>query len=105
MGFGIFSSPNTNAIMSSVDHKHLGMASAMVSTMRVTGQMLSMGIAALVVHLFLGNARIGVANITDFIGSARIIFIICSILCVIGVFASLTGIKSKLAENDIRLHS
>ena len=35
-GFGMFSSPNTNSIMSSVEKKHLGLASATVSTMRTT---------------------------------------------------------------------
>ncbi|HLF36009.1 MAG TPA: MFS transporter, partial [Cyclobacteriaceae bacterium] len=43
MGFGLFSSPNTNAVMGSVDKKYLGIASATVGTMRVTGQMISMG--------------------------------------------------------------
>src|SRR5690606_2037299 len=47
VGFALFSSPNVNAIMSSVDHKFYGIASAMQATMRLVGQMLSMGIAML----------------------------------------------------------
>ena len=51
-GFGLFSAPNTNAVMSSVEKKYLGVASATVGTMRFTGQMLSMGIATMVLNIF-----------------------------------------------------
>ena len=44
LGFGLFSSPNTNAVMCSVERRHLGVASAALGTMRLTGQMLSAGI-------------------------------------------------------------
>jgi hypothetical protein len=57
-GFALFTSPNTNAIMSSVDKKYLGTASALVSSMRVTGQMLSMGAALLLFSVFIGKAAI-----------------------------------------------
>ena len=52
-GFGMFSSPNTNAIMGSVEKKYLGIASATVGTMRLTGQMMSMGIATLILQVFI----------------------------------------------------
>ena len=57
-GFALFSSPNMNAIMSSVAKKYYGIASGSVGTMRVLGQMLSMGIATLVIALVIGHARI-----------------------------------------------
>jgi EmrB/QacA subfamily drug resistance transporter len=41
LGFSLFSSPNVNAIMSSVSRKHLGAASAAVSTTRILGQLTS----------------------------------------------------------------
>jgi predicted MFS family arabinose efflux permease len=44
-GFAFFSSPNTNAVMSSVEKKFYGVASATLGTMRLTGQIFSMGIA------------------------------------------------------------
>ena len=44
-GFALFSSPNMNAIMSSVDRRFFGIASASVGTMRLLGQMLSMGLS------------------------------------------------------------
>ena len=37
VGFGIFSSPNSNAVMSSVEKRYLGIASATLGTMRLTG--------------------------------------------------------------------
>lgn len=89
-GFGLFSSPNTNVVMSSVDKKIYGTASATLATMRSTGMMFSMAIAALSMHLFLGNAKITVQNVPDFITSTQIVFIIFTILCFIGVFFSLT---------------
>lgn len=89
-GFGLFSSPNTNVVMSSVDKKIYGTASATLATMRSTGMMFSMAIAALSMHLFLGNAKITVQNVPDFIISTQIVFIIFTILCFIGVFLSLS---------------
>ncbi len=88
-GFGMFSSPNTNAIMGAVDKKYLGIASATVGTMRVTGQMMSMGIATLVLQIFIGNQAISAHLSNEFMSSMRTIFIIFAILCTLGVFASL----------------
>jgi len=57
-GFGLFSSPNTNAIMSSVDKRFYGVASGMNGTMRLLGQMLSMGIAMMIFAIFIGPVEI-----------------------------------------------
>jgi MFS family permease len=97
-GFGMFSSPNTNAIMGSVDRKYLGVASATVGTMRLTGQMMSMGIATLILHLFIGNNPISAQYSTGFMTSMRITFVVFVILCVVGVFASLARGKSLLEK-------
>lgn len=95
-GFGLFSSPNTNAVMSSVSKKFLGVASATVSTMRLTGQMMSMGIATMIIHVFLGDAKINPGNFPQFMHSLRIIFILFSFLCFLGVFASLARGKQRV---------
>ena len=50
-GFALFSSPNTNAVMSSIDRRFYGVGSATLGTMRLTGQMLSMGIAMVIFSL------------------------------------------------------
>ncbi|HBX50679.1 MAG TPA: MFS transporter [Bacteroidales bacterium] len=96
LGFGLFSSPNTNAVMSSVEKKYLGIASATLGTMRLTGQMFSMGIATLAVHAFIGKEIISKSNIHNFLNSLQIIFITFTILCIVGVFASLARGKQKI---------
>ena len=88
VGFGIFSSPNTNVIMSSVDKKYYGQASATTGTMRLTGQAFSMGIAGMAIALKLGSQKIHPAVFKAFMDSLQITFIIFAVLCAIGVYAS-----------------
>ena len=94
-GFGMFSSPNTNSVMSSVEKKYLGTASATLGTMRLTGQMFSMAIAAMAIHIFIGNETISRDNYPDFMHSVRVIFIVFVVLCILGVFASLARGKRQ----------
>ena len=94
-GFGMFSSPNTNAIMGSVDKKYLGIASATVGTMRLTGQMMSMGIATLILQLFIGNNPVSAQYSVEFMSSMRVTFMVFVVLCTLGVFASLARGKTK----------
>ena len=65
LGYGLFSSPNTNAIMSSVEVRYLGLASSMVSTMRAIGQMLSLAIAMLVFSAVIGTVPISLRYIPN----------------------------------------
>lgn len=88
-GFALFSSPNTNAVMSSVERRWYGVASATLGTMRLTGQMLSMGIVMLMFAVTMGNTRITPEYYGAFLQSMQMAFIIFSVLCVIGIFASL----------------
>ena len=89
MGFGLFSSPNTNAIMSSVNPRYYGIASGMVGTMRLVGQMLSMGVAMMVFAAVIGTVQITPGNIPEFIASVHLSFMIFFLLCIFGIFASL----------------
>ncbi len=89
IGFGLFSSPNSNAIMSSVEKQHLGVASAVVGTMRMVGQMLSMGIALMLISLFIGKYAITPATYPGLLSGMKTGFIIFSVLSVLGIFASL----------------
>ncbi len=88
-GFAFFSSPNTNAIMSSVDQKFYGIASATVATTRQMGMMISMGIVMLIFTLHLGGTQIKPENYPAFIESLRTAFVVFTILCFGGIFASL----------------
>lgn len=97
LGFGIFSSPNTNIIMSSVERKYYGLASATMGTMRLTGQSLSMGIAIMAISIAVGNIDLSIAPHPQFIGSMRITFVICLALCLFGIYASsVRGRKSNM---------
>ena len=95
LGFGLFSSPNTNSIMGSVERRFYGVASATVSTMRLIGQTLSMGIALLIFALFIGRVEIMPQQYPALLQSIQIAFAIFSILCFIGIFASIKGRKKK----------
>jgi MFS family permease len=88
-GYALFSSPNMNAIMGSVERRSYGVASGMLATMRLIGQMLSMGIATLLFALFLGRVEITPELYPLFAASARAAFVVFAALCVLGVFASL----------------
>jgi MFS family permease len=88
LGFGLFSSPNTNSIMGAVEQRHLGLASGTVGTMRLTGQMLSMGIATLVIALFIGDAPVHAGNHAAFVEATRTLFYVFTVLSGFGVWAS-----------------
>ena len=87
IGFGLFSSPNTNAIMSSVEKKHLGVASSVLSTMRLFGQMISMGLIMLVLSLMVGKVNLSADTVPQFMVSSRLLFLIFALLCTLGIFA------------------
>ena len=99
VGFGLFSSPNSNAIMSSVDKRHLGVASGVVGTMRMVGQMMSMGIAMMLISLYIGKQTINPSTYPGLISGMRTGFLIFSILSVFGIFASLARNK-KLGDKN-----
>ncbi|NYT21726.1 MAG: MFS transporter [Methanomicrobiales archaeon] len=87
-GYGLFSSPNTNAIMSVVAVHHLGVASAMVSTMRAIGQMVSMAIAMIVLSIFIGSQPISPAVYPELQLSVTVAFSIFIILGLVGIWTS-----------------
>jgi EmrB/QacA subfamily drug resistance transporter len=98
-GFGLFSSPNSNAIMSSVERRHLGVASGVVGTMRMIGQMLSMGIAMMLIALYIGKNKITPETYPGLISAMRTGFIIFSMLSILGIFASLAR-NEKLGKTS-----
>jgi MFS family permease len=100
IGFGLFSSPNTNAIMSSVEKRYYGVASGMNGTMRLLGQMLSMGIAMMIFAIFIGPVEITPEYYPKFILSMHYVFILFTALCTAGIFASLVRGKSFPAPNS-----
>jgi MFS family permease len=98
-GFGLFVSPNTNAIMSSVEKKYYGVASAIVSTMRQVGMMFSMGIVMVIFALYIGKMEITPDLYPQFVTSVQIAFVIFAILCFGGVLASLARGKASPVQS------
>ena len=98
-GFGFFSSPNTNAVMGSVERKFYGVASGMLGTMRLTGQAFSMGISLLLFALFIGRVQITPEYYPLFLQSMRAAFIIMAALCFLGIFASIARGKTRIPGN------
>jgi EmrB/QacA subfamily drug resistance transporter len=90
-GFGFFASPNTSAIMGSVENRVLGVASGTVGTMRSTGMMLSMGVAMILFSIYIGQAQITPEYYPAFLTSMKTGFIIFAALCFVGIFAQLAG--------------
>lgn len=94
-GFALFSSPNTNAILSSVEKRFYGVASGILGTTRLIGQMLSMGIAMVIFAVYLGRVQITQENVLRFTDSLQVAFIIFTALCFAGIFASLARGKMR----------
>ncbi|MDR1082320.1 MAG: MFS transporter [Coriobacteriales bacterium] len=88
-GFGLFSSPNTNAVMSCVSPKDSGLANSMLNTMRSVGQVSSMAIITIVMHFTIGDALIEDASFSGIMKTFNTTFIIFAVLCAVGVLLSL----------------
>jgi len=97
-GFAYFSSPNMNAIVSSVDKRYYGVAAGTAATMRLLGQMFSMATIMLIFTVQLGRVKITPEVYEPFIGSVQTAFQIFTILCIIAIVASMVRGKMKPAE-------
>lgn len=95
LGFAFFSSPNTNAVMSSVEVKTYGVASATLATMRQVGMMFSMGITMLIFAIYIGRVEITPEYYSVFVTSMKTAFVIFAVLCFGGIFVSLARGKEK----------
>jgi len=94
-GFALFSSPNTNAVMSSVEKRFYGVASGTLATMRQVGMTFSMGLAMLLFAIFIGRVQITPEYHPLFLKSVNLAFIIFTMLCFGGIFASLARGKLR----------
>ena len=95
IGMGLFTSPNTNAIMSSVPPNETPNASAAQSAMRTIGQTMSLGLLTLVFAWVMGSLKLSSEYANMIVQSSQLVCIICTIICIVAIFASLVGIKSK----------
>lgn len=97
-GFSLFSSPNTNAVMSSVEKRFYGVVSGILGTMRMTGQMFSMGAVMIIFSILIGRVQILPQYYPQFLKSVKIAFLLFSILCFFGIFASLARGRLHVEE-------
>lgn len=88
-GIGLFYSSNTKMVMSSVDKKYFGVASATLSDMRSMGQIFGMGVVMIVISTILGNVEIIPSNYPELIISLRISLMAIAVLSAAGILTSL----------------
>ena len=99
VGMGLFTTPNTNAIMSSVPPNETPNASAAQSAMRTIGQTMSLGLLTLVFAWIMGSLKLSPQYADMIVQSSQLVCLICTVICIIAIFASLVGIKSKDSFN------
>jgi EmrB/QacA subfamily drug resistance transporter len=89
LGFALFSSPNMNAIMGSVDKRFYGVASGTVATMRLMGQMLSISFTTLIFRFTMGAAPIAAGGAAPFLRALHGAFSLFALFCLTGIYFSL----------------
>ncbi|MDO7786904.1 MFS transporter [Desulforamulus aquiferis] len=105
VGFALFSSPNSNAVMASVEKRYYGVASSTLGTMRLTGQAVSMAIVTMILALYAGHVDLSPAYADLILRGTRISFIVFTIICFGGIFASLARgnvIKLNKEQQGVR---
>lgn len=87
-GFGIFITPNTTAIMDSVERRQYGVASGMIGAMRTLGMATSLTTITLVFSLFMGDQAVTDANLPRFLLSMKTALVAFSLFSCLGVILS-----------------
>ncbi|MCK9151209.1 MFS transporter [Methanobacterium alcaliphilum] len=100
LGNALFSSPNTNIFMGSVDKKFYGSSSAVLSTIIFTGQLLSLGILILIFTGTLGGLEVVPSQYGTFIISLKDTFTIFTALSIIGTLI-ISLLVLKIGKNKI----
>lgn len=89
IGVSLFSSPNTNAVMSYVKEEDFGEASSLLATMRSMGNTLSMAIVTIAVKRYVGGVALNAAEPDAFMKVVSVSFIVFTVICTAGAFVSL----------------
>ena len=93
-GFAMFSSPNMNIIMSSVEKKFLGMASAIVAELRSLGMVISLTLITIFLSLYVGKNEISIEHAPEYLQAMHFSIISFVFLMVIGVTISALSLKN-----------
>ena len=94
-GFAMFSSPNTNAILSCVDREDYGVANSIIATMRTYGQSSGMAILSVITAAMLGSGSLETSSHADILAMMHTSFMVFAVLSVIGLFFSLARDSGK----------
>jgi len=106
VGMGVFSSPNTSAVMGSIEKKRLGVAAGTLATMRFMGQSMSLAVMGAVAataipskilsDLFVGlRSEAGTVVAEAFVEGIRRAFFVSGFISALGIFTSLVRGKGK----------
>lgn len=98
LGFALFSTPVSYVIVGSVPESQVGAANATQAGMRLSGQSMSIGIATMLLAVFVGGQTIHPGDYPHLLTAMRVGFLIFTVMCVIGVGASLVGPKRGRIE-------
>jgi EmrB/QacA subfamily drug resistance transporter len=98
VGFGLFGSPNTHAVMSAVAPRFYGVAAGISGTMRLTGQMVGMGVTMTVFSFYLGQEPISADTVPAFLAALHTACLLFAVLACAGVLASLVRGKVHVLE-------
>jgi len=88
-GFALFSSPNTNAAMSSVTKDNYGFASSVLATMRAAGHSISMMAVNLVVNIYAAGLSFESIQTDLLIQIINVLFVGFTMVCVAGSVISI----------------
>ncbi|MEA4957867.1 Riboflavin transporter RibZ [bioreactor metagenome] len=98
LGYGIFISPNTNIVVSSLPDKLASIASATVSTTRVIGETLSLGMLTVTFAVIMGSLQIIPKYYPLLIESSQIVSLLLAVGCLLAIIFSLIGVKNLKFE-------
>jgi len=87
-GFGIFITPNSTAIMGSVERRQFGVASGMIGAMRTLGMAVSLTTISLIFSLFMGKHEIAQDTLPAFLLSMKTGLVAYAIFSCLGVILS-----------------
>ncbi len=102
LGMGLYSSPNTSALMGSVPRTHLGVAAGTLGTMRTMGQSLGVTVSSVVVALYVGSEAF--KNLTSHSGAIVDELVLNQLLMgfraafLVGVFITLIAMVIAIAR-------
>ncbi len=85
-GFSLFSSPNTNAVMSSVSEQGYSSATSVLASMRSAGHTTSMAIITLIMGIFMEDKPLAEAQSETIIMIMRVSFALFAFFCILGIF-------------------